>query len=183
MNGRNHIDLTRLSKKITVSLALQWLLIVILIIVIINELFTLTPHENVLARIIGLSTVLLTLHQGFSSYRLNLIKQKDETEKTFRELFESFNSRFDKLNGALHAINGTHELSDEQKNVVIDYFNLCAEERFWYKRGKIYEEVWQAWMVGMKEVFNKNQVAKLWEKESQYYSSYYLSEGEKIFFN
>jgi hypothetical protein len=36
-----------------------------------------------------------------------------------------------------------------QRNLVIDYFNLCAEEFLWYKKNRIPNDVWSAWKSGI----------------------------------
>ena len=47
--------------------------------------------------------------------------------KLFHDLFVNFNTRYDGMNEALAEIAKQQlPLSDQQRNVVVDYFNLCA---------------------------------------------------------
>jgi hypothetical protein len=63
----------------------------------------------------------------------------DET-KLFKELFVEFNERYDKLNEELNRIlvgRQDGELSESERELVFSYFNLCAEEYFFYNAGYI----------------------------------------------
>ena len=56
-------------------------------------------------------------------------KQKVEELRLFKELFASFNDRYDAMNEALNSIlnrEGNTSLSVEDRQVLIDYFNLCG---------------------------------------------------------
>lgn len=92
-----------------------------------------------------------------------------------KELFEHFNGRYDKLNNTLQAIlekPKSHPLHDHEKMVIIDYFNLCAEEWVFYKAGYIYDPVWESWINGMRQYGEYECIAKLWATE-QATGSYY----------
>jgi hypothetical protein len=93
-------------------------------------------------------------------------------------LFTEFNSRYDKLNEALNKIvedKSGVELSDAENNTLNDYFNLCAEEFLFFKKGYIYPEVWRAWENGMLYYLRKNQrVRTKWEREVESGSYYGL---------
>jgi len=95
-------------------------------------------------------------------------KQKLEQMVLFKELFTKFNERYDGLNEKLNEIleeDKQKELTQEQIDILYDYFNLCSEECLFYKQGFIYPEVWKAWCNGMK-IFGKNKrIKELWQKE------------------
>jgi hypothetical protein len=57
--------------------------------------------------------------------------------------------------------------------VINDYINLCAEEYYWYRKGRIDCEVWQHWKAGMKFHFNKKQVQCILRRELSQKDSYY----------
>ena len=93
----------------------------------------------------------------------------------FKELFTEFNSRYDKLNDKLVALRGqTKELTVEQKAVLLDYFNLCAEEYLFYKEGYIYPEVWTAWCRGMLWYLEEEPFRSFWALEERTKSYYGL---------
>lgn len=109
---------------------------------------------------------------GFSYF---LYSQHLDETKLFRELFLEFNRRYDGLNDSLNAIVfGPTEglLSSEEREHLFDYFNLCAEEYFFYTAGYIDHRVWEAWLRGMKVFFKYPRVQALWEQDCKA-DSYY----------
>lgn len=109
-------------------------------------------------------------------------KQKTEDVKFFNKLFDEFNSRYDSYNETLNSI-----IDDEDKSrgfnvynvddsvdicktshrmkVLNDYFNLCAEEYFYYKKDVIYKDVWQSWRSGMQYFYNNDtRIQNMWNK-------------------
>jgi hypothetical protein len=60
---------------------------------------------------------------------------------------------------------------DEQKHL-FTYFNLCAEEYFFYQAGYIDQSVWESWSRGMQVFFNHPRIQPLWEQDSMA-GSYY----------
>jgi hypothetical protein len=98
----------------------------------------------------------------------------DET-KLFKELFIEFNERYGKLNDRLNSIRfgplNAH-LSDADRDLLFTYFNLCAEEYFFYQAGYIDHAVWESWKKGMGLFFSVPRIRELWNIESKS-SSYY----------
>ncbi len=86
-----------------------------------------------------------------------------------------FNGRYDKLNDELNKIltgRGEGELSEKEREFIFSYFNLCAEEYFFYKAGYIDEYVWQSWRRGMDVFFHHPRIRNLWDidcKADSYY--------------
>lgn len=98
----------------------------------------------------------------------------DET-KLFKELFVEFNARYDKLNDGLNEILfglNDGDLSEHDRQLLFSYFNLCAEEYFFYKAGYIDHNVWKSWHRGMKVFFGHPQIRDLWKHDCQA-GSYY----------
>jgi hypothetical protein len=101
----------------------------------------------------------------------------DET-KLFKELFVEFNERYNKLNERLNAIRFSppnDKLSTAHKDVLFSYFNLCAEEYFFYQAGYIDHKVWESWKKGMSLFFDHPQICELWNTESKSGSYYGFS--------
>lgn len=99
------------------------------------------------------------------------LKQKIENDRMFKDLFDSFN---DKYNGTTNDIFNELRRNPEKKiedickngeNIVIDYFNLCAEEYLWYSKGRIPEKVWKAWKFGINQNLKLEQVKVIYKKE------------------
>jgi hypothetical protein len=98
----------------------------------------------------------------------------DET-KLFKELFAGFNARYDALNDDLNTILfGPPEgpLSADERKHLFSYFNLCAEEHFFYQAGYIDRRVWESWCRGMKVFFGHPRIKALWEEDCKA-DSYY----------
>ena len=105
-------------------------------------------------------------------------KQKLEELQVFRSLFKEFNERYDKMNNAISDIadKGDENLEDDERKILVDYFNLCAEEYLYFSKGYIDPKVWTAWYNGMKEnVLKYPRIKKFWRIESKTESYYGLS--------
>jgi len=111
---------------------------------------------------------LATVYVGLLNYWLS-------RDKVMQELFTAFNKRYDELNDDLLAISQglptTGTKSAEQ--VVVDYLNLCAEEYFWYMRGRIDKDIWKAWQVGMAHWMKAPAIRAVAKKEATAKDSYY----------
>ncbi len=82
---------------------------------------------------------------SIATFYFGVLKYKMENDKIFNELFTSFNSRYDdKLNDLTNKLRlkPGKKLSNKKVKLIIDYFNLCAEEYLWYKRNRIPGTVW-----------------------------------------
>jgi hypothetical protein len=95
----------------------------------------------------------------------------------FKELFTEFNTRYNALNDRLAAIEGATVLSADQKCLIVDYFNLCAEEYLFYREGFILPEVWQSWCRGMSQYLDQEVFNKIWTEEVATESYYGLTEA------
>lgn len=97
-----------------------------------------------------------------------LYSQHNNNTERFIGLFRDFNARYDRLNNRLNALllkDGALLLTAEDKQLLYDYFNLCAEEYLYFKSGYIDTEVWQSWLKGMKPFVSNTEVCRLWEEE------------------
>lgn len=97
-----------------------------------------------------------------------LYAQHLQETRLFAELFRQFNERYDRLNDSLNQIvvRGDDAMfSVEEKQVLFDYFNLCAEEYLYYKAGYIDAAAWGAWARGMHEFVRVVRIRRLWEAE------------------
>lgn len=105
------------------------------------------------------------------------IQQQRLAETTlFKELFTEFNARYDGLNDPLMDImESGSKPTMNQRQIIVDYFNLCAEEYLFYKQGYIIPEVWRSWCRGMLFYMEKEPFQSLWEKEKKTESLYGLS--------
>jgi hypothetical protein len=71
----------------------------------------------------------------------------------FKDLFQSFNEQYsDKIKELLNIIRNNPDIElkkPEERNQIIDYFNLCAEEYLWRTKKRIPKKVWKAWKAGI----------------------------------
>lgn len=99
-----------------------------------------------------------------------LYAEHNHTTDRFIALFAEFNRRYDCMNGSLNKLYEDLSpdktlLSVKEKSLLYDYFNLCAEEYLYYKAGYIDEDVWKAWLSGMKFFADNPVICDLWVKE------------------
>lgn len=143
---------------------------------------TLTPA------FLGLVGLVITFIFSISNRKLN-------HQKMEKELFSEFNRRYDTFNDSLNLLDSLTTLDElkstcsliDNKNMhhlLIDYFNLCAEEYYWYRRKRINKLLWSSWNSGMMYYYNKHPVVReLWQSEVREggFRSYYLKKGEDFF--
>ena len=109
---------------------------------------------------------------GFAYF---LYRQHLDDTRFFKELFVDFNARYDKLGNDLNKIYSGPEdvsLSNEERDTIFKYFNLCAEEHLFHEEGYIKDKVWNTWRKGMAIYFRRPRIAALWkieEKNDSYY--------------
>ena len=61
-----------------------------------------------------------------------------------------FNRRYDALNDRLLQIARSDGGFDEtDRQTIVDYCNLCAEEYLFFSEGYIHREAWRSWCCGM----------------------------------
>jgi hypothetical protein len=108
---------------------------------------------------------------GVAALLFFLYKQHHDETTLFVDLFRDFNNRFDALNDPLNRIAENLEaepgrpLRATEKQVLFDYFNLCAEEHLFASAGYIDPAVWLAWRRGMRYFANVPAIRALWADE------------------
>jgi hypothetical protein len=119
--------------------------------------------------------------------------KKLANDKMMKELFTEFNQRYDKINNSLAiiaklSVEEWEELDKKQQTqnegVIVDFFNICAEEYYWHSQGRINGNIWSSWHKGMNDIYNQSQVIQnIWEVECKNdgYKSYYISKKDDIF--
>ena len=142
--------------------------------------------------------ILVTAGLGFAVWVSTRTFNKNQSvianHQLQKELFSEFNNRYDVLNGYLEKITKYESLEylmDKKpnkypflRNKLNDYFNLCAEEFYWYDNGRIDEHLWKSWEVGMNSWYNNHRIIQeAWkeEYESFGYQSFYLKKNEQFF--
>jgi hypothetical protein len=118
---------------------------------------------SILAAAGGLTTFLYTQHL--------------QETRLFTDLFQRFNERYADLNERLNVIAemGGDEISSEDRQILMDYFNLCAEEYLYFNAGYIDDSVWESWMRGMRAYAAVPAIRRLWEQELKSGSYYGFS--------
>jgi len=121
----------------------------------------------------GLQIINVNLFLGLlgsiATIYFGVLKLKIEGDVLFKELFETFNDRYDaNLNDLFNTLknDSQRKLSKDEINLVIDYFNLCAEEFLWNKKKRIPDDVWKAWKAGIMENLEIKQVKEVYEIET-----------------
>lgn len=113
---------------------------------------------------------------GTSGFYYFVQQQKLAETQLFHNLFCAFNARYDKLNGPLAEIaKRSAPLSDLDQNLIVDYFNLCAEEYLFYSEGYIHRDAWRSWCRGMLWYLRRHPFRDVWNEEVKTESFYGLS--------
>lgn len=119
--------------------------------------------------------LLVSILLGIASAAYFMYRQHVDETRLFKELFAEFNLRYDALSDDLNKILfGPSEglLSAEERERLFSYFNLCAEEYFFFEAGYIDRLVWESWYRGMKTFFEHPRIHALWEQDCKA-DSYY----------
>lgn len=137
-----------------------------------------------------IATSILGVMAYVLTYKYSKKAQSLNEDMTFHQLFRDFNERYNKVNGTLNHLELNSYTLDELKkdevlyDHVLDYFNLCAEEYFWHKKGRIIGKVWDAWDDGMNYWFNNIKVLRdAWDDElnKNGCKSYYIEDKYAFF--
>lgn len=122
--------------------------------------------------------LLLSVVGGVAAFFHFLYSQHNNNTERFIELFREFNTRYDTLNNKLNelvASRGEPIVDPEQIRTLNDYFNLCAEEYFYFRAGYIDSEVWQSWLRGMGYFAANPEIRRIWQRELEQGSYYGFS--------
>jgi len=120
----------------------------------------------------------------------NHYNRKLANDRMNKELFTEFNARYSKLNNSLFKIIADCKTADDIRkdtglyNDLNDYFNLCAEEYYWYKKGRIDSVIWKAWSDGMNDWYKYPVIQAAWEEEIKKFGciSYYIKDKNEFLF-
>lgn len=137
--------------------------ITVIFISIITIIILLNPDSKI-EIVLGVIGLFMTLVISLNQYWI-------EYDKMFKELFQDFNIKFNKLNKYLNKI--PIELSDNKDDIIQKYLNLCSEEYLWYKKDRIDKEVWDAWKIGMEFYLKNPNIKRVFNDEKKYNVSYY----------
>lgn len=143
----------------------KWTLIFLTILSVLICLFT--------KRIISLE-VFGSATAGWLAAFISVLKQTIEDDRVFKELFISFNSRYDQeMNDVFNKLRKAEasgfgsDLDEKEEFLIFDYFNLSSEEYLWYSKGRIPGKVWRAWECGIIENLSLKKVRELFENDTK----------------
>lgn len=142
-----------------------------------------------------ISSVILSGTAIWATFHFSKANKTREDDKMMKELFKEFNARYAEINGSLSRVMKPQFVvppaqveTEKEKNkaIIVDYFNLCAEEYFWYKKGRIDKKVWESWSHGMNYWYNHSNplLRDLWKaeiKKKEGIESYYIENGDEFF--
>lgn len=113
--------------------------------------------------------------------------------KMLKELFTEFNKRYDDIKDELEAIiqkfpDTDFDLEiDEHRlyhSVIMQFFNICSEEYFWYAQDRLNETIWHSRHAGIHDIYSKSKTMKtLWTEEckDKGNKSYYIKSEYEFF--
>lgn len=163
----------KLAKTIWVCLKKNIISLIAFILFLVTSLFYKNCNNPDNELFLGIIGSIATLYFGIIKYQI-------ESDKFRLDLIKSFNVRYnDKLNDVFNKLNDnnrveSNDFSKDDRCTIIDYFNLCAEEYYWYKRNRIPEDIWAAWLFGINKNLSKPGIKKLFDEEIKEFGiSYY----------
>lgn len=116
--------------------------------------YNIVQVEFTIGLIIGLSTIYFAARNYYLEY-----------DRMFKELFIEFNLRYNQYNDVLERIENETVLNLEEQKILNDYFNLCAEEYMWFRRGRIPEYIYSNWLNGTLVHLGKHSIREYFKKE------------------
>ncbi|MDE5418476.1 hypothetical protein L3049_10690 [Labilibaculum sp. DW002] len=145
--------------------------------------------SNIISTFNLVGTLVLGAMVYFITQKYSKLSQKVGEDQMFHQLFTDFNKRYNTLNNSLYRIEKECKTLSELKkdealyNDLIDFFNLCSEEYFWYKKGRLDDSVWECWHTGMKQWYKVKVIKEAWEDEikNNGHKAYYLKKGDDFF--
>ncbi|WDZ99610.1 hypothetical protein [Mucilaginibacter sp. SJ] len=120
-------------------------------------------------------TILIASAGVTATLYLGLVKYWIDSDGMFKSLFIEFNLRFDKLNEELNNVAEGKPLTGEKtsEQIIQDYLNLCAEEYYWFKKGRIPKAVWISWSAGINDYIVLPPIRTFFKNQLPYKDSYY----------
>ena len=121
---------------------------------------------------------ILALGGGLAGAFYFLQKQHLEELALFERLFADFNRRYGLLADRLEVLLSSRApLLAADVALLENYFNLCAEEYFYFTSGIIDSRVWCAWCRGMQHYLHDSRIAEFWRREQASDCHYGLTLG------
>jgi hypothetical protein len=80
------------------------------------------------------------------------------------------------MNAKLEELRQGREMGEtERKQILVGYFNLCAEEYLFFNEGYIHPKVWHSWCSGMLYYLQDERIRQFWNQEAKLGSYYGLT--------
>ena len=73
------------------------------------------------------------------------------------------------------------EFDEKQKQTVVKYLNLCAEEYLWVQKGWIPNYIWKSWENGIKSYIDDRRIRGIFKTEKDLWKSSYYGFFDSIY--
>lgn len=158
--------------------------------------------KEILSIINVLGPVILAVVAAILAKRHNNLTSDLSNDTLQKQLFTELNGRYDKLNDLLKFVLEFdddevmhYNESENDENIgaykksfikfkINDYFNLCAEEYYWFSKNRIDNRIWNAWQKGMNDIYNGSSIIQeQWKDEikNDGWKSFYLDKPNRLF--
>lgn len=143
--------------------------------------------------VVGIYGAIISKQLNDNSIKHFVHSEKIESDRMLKELFTEFNQRYGGINNKLDKISRLtkkewkdlkNDKRERYEGIVMKFFNLCSEEYYWHKEGRINGDIWESWSIGMNAIYDRSIVIQeLWGEECKNggFKSYYI-ESKNIFF-
>jgi hypothetical protein len=108
----------------------------------------------------------------------NWIRQQTRTaeHQLFISVARDVQERYSKLYPILASLpQSVEQLSDEQRQAISQYANLCAEEYLWKQKGIVQQEIWDVWEFAIADKFTYTIIGEVWKqnlRKDKYYRGF-----------
>ena len=158
--------------------------------------------KEILSIINVLGPVILAVVAAILAKRHNNLTSDLSNDTLQKQLFTELNGRYDKLNDLLKFVLEFdddevmhYNESENDENIgaykksfikfkINDYFNLCAEEYYWFSKNRIDNRIWNAWQKGMNDIYNGSSRIQEQGKDeikNDGWKSFYLDKPNRLF--
>lgn len=146
-------------------------------------------QATIISVVVALGLALLGLCMGAKSFEsigiglgvwaalISFFSLRNSDSQFQYNLFKDFNAIYDDMNNDLQKIKTMSELKSENKSILTDYFNLCAEQYLWRERSYVPDDVWIYWKRGMMAYWENPAIQVFWKTELETETYYGMTAG------
>lgn len=120
-----------------------------LVVTMMDWIVTVTNWPDVITAVTSVIGIIIIIYQLHQANKLAVAQFEDGFDQQYRELMKEI-----PVPVILGNTVGVTEYPPVRE-LIFNYYDLCNEQCFMYRRGRISERTWQSWVSGMRNNFSK----------------------------